>query len=38
VAVKILVVDDDQQTREALASILWRAGYEVTLLESGKHL
>lgn len=36
--VKILVVDDDQRTREALAAILWRAGYEVTLLESGKHL
>lgn len=35
---KILVVDDDQRTREALASILGRAGYEVTPLDSGDRL
>lgn len=35
---KILVVDDDQRTREALAAILVRAGYEVTPLDSGDRL
>ena len=32
---KILVVDDDQRTREALADILHRAGYQVVSLASG---
>lgn len=32
---KILVVDDDQRTREALAAILSRAGYEIMSLASG---
>ncbi|MDD3582218.1 MAG: response regulator [Desulfobacca sp.] len=36
--VKILVVDDDQRTREALTAILRRAGYEVTPLDSGDRL
>ena len=35
---KILVVDDDQRTREALADILNRAGYEVLSLASGDGL
>jgi DNA-binding response OmpR family regulator len=35
VACKVLVVDDDQRTREALAHILQRAGYEVISLASG---
>ncbi|MFP3867640.1 MAG: response regulator [Desulfobacteraceae bacterium] len=35
---KILVVDDDQRTREALTAILLRAGYEVTPLASGDRL
>jgi DNA-binding response OmpR family regulator len=35
VACKVLVVDDDQRTREALAYILQRAGYEVLSLASG---
>ncbi len=30
----ILVIDDDRWTREALVSILRRAGYQVTTLES----
>jgi DNA-binding response OmpR family regulator len=34
-ACKILVVDDDQRTREALEEILQRAGYEVVSLASG---
>lgn len=34
-AVKVLIVDDDQRTREALVEILHRAGYEVTALASG---
>jgi CheY-like chemotaxis protein len=38
VVVKILVVDDDQRTREALTAILRRAGYEVTPLDSGDRL
>jgi len=38
VSVKILVVDDDQRTREALTAILLRAGYEVTPLASGDRL
>ena len=32
---QILVVDDDQRTREALVEILQRAGYEVVSLTSG---
>lgn len=32
---KILVVDDDQRTREALTDILNKAGYEVLSLASG---
>jgi DNA-binding response OmpR family regulator len=35
---KILVVDDDQRTREALADILHRAGYQVVALASGDGL
>jgi DNA-binding response OmpR family regulator len=35
VACKVLVVDDDQRTREALVEILHRAGYDVTSLASG---
>jgi DNA-binding response OmpR family regulator len=35
VACKVLVVDDDQRTREALVEILHRAGYEVISLASG---
>jgi DNA-binding response OmpR family regulator len=38
VASKVLVVDDDQRTREALAEILHRAGYEVISLASGDGL
>ncbi|AEB09218.1 response regulator [Desulfobacca acetoxidans] len=34
-AVKVLVVDDDQWTRMALEDILRRAGYEVKSLASG---
>ncbi len=34
-ACKVLVVDDDQRTREALVEILQRAGYDVTSLASG---
>ncbi len=37
-ACKVLVVDDDQRTREALVEILRRAGYEVTSLASGDGL
>ncbi len=37
-AVKVLIVDDDQWTREALVEILRRAGYEVTSLASGEGL
>jgi DNA-binding response OmpR family regulator len=32
---KVLIVDDDQRTREALEEILQRAGYEVISLASG---
>ncbi len=32
---RILVVDDDQPTREALEAILRRAGYQVTPLAAG---
>jgi DNA-binding response OmpR family regulator len=35
VACKVLVVDDDQRTRDALVEILHRAGYEVIGLASG---
>jgi CheY-like chemotaxis protein len=35
---KVLVVDDDQRTREALVEILHRAGYEVMGLASGDGL
>jgi DNA-binding response OmpR family regulator len=35
VACKVLIVDDDQRTREALVEILHRAGYEVISLASG---
>jgi DNA-binding response OmpR family regulator len=35
VASKVLIVDDDQRTREALGEILQRAGYEVISLASG---
>jgi DNA-binding response OmpR family regulator len=35
VAGKVLVVDDDQRTREALVEILHRAGYEVIDLATG---
>jgi DNA-binding response OmpR family regulator len=38
VGVKVLVVDDDQRTREALVDILRRAGYEVIALASGEGL
>jgi DNA-binding response OmpR family regulator len=34
-ACKVLVVDDDQRTREALVEILHRAGYDVIGLASG---
>ena len=37
-ACKVLIVDDDQRTREALAAILGRAGYDVVSLESGEGL
>lgn len=37
-AVKVLVVDDDQWTRQAVVDILRRAGYEVTSLASGEGL
>lgn len=37
-AVQVLVVDDDQRTREAVVEILRRAGYEVTSLPSGDGL
>jgi CheY-like chemotaxis protein len=36
--IKVLVVDDEQWTREALVEILRRAGYEVTSLASGEAL
>jgi DNA-binding response OmpR family regulator len=35
VTCQILVVDDDQRTREALVEILQKAGYEVVSLTSG---
>jgi CheY-like chemotaxis protein len=35
VACKVLVVDDDQRTREAVVEILRRAGYEVISSASG---
>jgi CheY-like chemotaxis protein len=35
VACKVLIVDDDQRTREAMVEILHRAGYEVISLASG---
>jgi CheY-like chemotaxis protein len=35
VSSKILVVDDDQRTREALEDILTKAGYQVSALASG---
>jgi DNA-binding NtrC family response regulator len=38
VSCRILVVDDDQPTREALEAILGRAGYHVTPLASGEGL
>lgn len=37
-AIKVLVVDDDQRTREALVEILGRAGYEVIASASGEGL
>jgi DNA-binding response OmpR family regulator len=38
VACQILVVDDDQRTREALVEILQKAGYDVVSLTSGDGL
>jgi len=38
VGCRILVVDDDQATREALTAILQRAGYAVTALAAGRGL
>lgn len=37
-ACKVLVVDDDQRTRESLVEILRRAGYEAVSLASGEGL
>lgn len=35
---QVLIVDDDQWTRQAMGEILTRAGYKVTLLASGDGL
>jgi len=35
---RILIIDDDQRTREAMGEILTRAGYQVTVLASGDGL
>jgi CheY-like chemotaxis protein len=35
-ACKVLIVDDDHRTREALVEILQRAGYDVVSLASGE--
>jgi DNA-binding NtrC family response regulator len=36
--VRILVIDDDQQVRRAIAALLERAGHEVQALEHARHL
>jgi CheY-like chemotaxis protein len=38
VACKVLVIDDDQRTREAVVEILRRAGYEVISSASGDEM
>jgi CheY-like chemotaxis protein len=35
---QVLIIDDDQRTREAMGEILSRAGYQVTVLASGDGL
>ncbi len=35
---QVLIIDDDQRTREAMGEIVARAGYEVTILPSGAGL
>ncbi|MGQ9922273.1 MAG: response regulator [Desulfobacca sp.] len=35
---RVLIIDDDQRTREAMGEILTRAGYQVTVLASGDGL
>lgn len=35
---QVLIIDDDQRTREAMGEIISRAGYDVTVLSSGDGL